>query len=423
MLTWISQRMKRHPRIWHLLICIILTVIAVGVSVEVTRHLVLTDVDDRVPFTGSSEQQINLIANYIGVDATSRRATIDWFPLAMDCSESESSTEMIVNIFIDPNLLAPDSNSGTDSPGSTAPTSRPIFQFNTTEECASTKYGSYPIFRTVFKLTGIGGSGHLSARSGTLQAYPYDEYFFQISMLAQMASTNASVGIILGGSFGIPTNFDVILNKDHSRNNDLGLLLHFTVSRSTAVVGLVITIVVANWLVTVAFLSITVAAFMGDDKIVAEMFVLPIGTLFAFTAVRTNFPGAPEGFGAVIDYYGILPNLGLITLFTAVLLFRVLYLRIASSELLKNNKSSNDAESGNNAAPQQYAMAPRTEPRSQYALLHGSQDLTETSESILHAQRCNYLGRSEQGDQPLETVQDHLNAVKAFQKFEEARIG
>jgi hypothetical protein len=33
------------------------------------------------------------------------------------------------------------------------------------------------------------------------------------------------------------------------------------------------------------------------------------------------------------------------------------------------------------------------------------------------------LGRSEQGDQPLETVQDHLNAVKAFQKFEEARIG
>jgi hypothetical protein len=38
---------------------------------------------------------------------------------------------------------------------------------------------------------------------------------------------------------------------------------------------------------------------MGDDKIVAEMFVLPIGTLFAFTAVRTNFPGAPEGFGAL----------------------------------------------------------------------------------------------------------------------------
>jgi hypothetical protein len=38
---------------------------------------------------------------------------------------------------------------------------------------------------------------------------------------------------------------------------------------------------------------------MGDDKIVAEMFVLPVGTLFAFTAVRANFPGAPEGFGAL----------------------------------------------------------------------------------------------------------------------------
>ncbi|KAJ7849750.1 hypothetical protein B0H13DRAFT_1906072 [Mycena leptocephala] len=372
----IYEKTKHHLRIQHLLICIILTVIAVAVSVEVTRHLVLTDVDDRVLFTGSSEQQ---------VDATSRRATIDWFPLAMDCSES--STEMIVNIFIDPNLLAPDSNSGTDVPGSTAPTSIPIFQFNITEECASTKYGSYPIFRTVFKLTGIGGSGHLSARTGTLQAYPYDEYFFQISMFAQMASTNDSVGIILGGSFGIPTNFDVILNKDNSRNDDRGLSLNFTVSRSTAVIGLVITIVVANWLVTIAFLAITVAAFMGDDKIVAEMFVLPVGTLFAFTAVRANFPGAPEGFGAVIDYYGILPNLGLITLITAVLLSRVLYKRIESSEGKKN--LSKDAESGDNAAQQEYAMAPRTEPRSQDARLDRSQDLTETSALTSHAQRSN----------------------------------
>jgi hypothetical protein len=49
--------------------------------------------------------------------------------------------------------------------------------------------------------------------------------------------------------------------------------------------------------VTIAFLWITVAAFMWDKDIVAEMFVLPIATLFAFTAVRSNLPGAPAGFG------------------------------------------------------------------------------------------------------------------------------
>jgi hypothetical protein len=47
----------------------------------------------------------------------------------------------------------------------------------------------------------------------------------------------------------------------------------------------------------IAFLWITVAAFMWETDIVAEMFVLPVATLFAFTTVRSNFPGAPAGFG------------------------------------------------------------------------------------------------------------------------------
>ncbi|KAJ7486895.1 hypothetical protein FB451DRAFT_1391763 [Mycena latifolia] len=128
-------------------------------------------------------------------------------------------------------------------------------------------------------------------------------------MLAQSASTNASVGIVLEISTGF-----------HSTNNEQGVSLEFTIFRSTAVIGLVITVAIANWLVTIAFLWITAAAFLWDKDIVAEMFVLSIGTLFAFTSVRSNLPGAPAGFGAVVDYYGILPNLGLNTLFTSVLL-------------------------------------------------------------------------------------------------------
>jgi hypothetical protein len=49
--------------------------------------------------------------------------------------------------------------------------------------------------------------------------------------------------------------------------------------------------------VTVAFLWITVAAFIWEAQIVTEMFVLPVGALFAFTSVRANLPGAPAGFG------------------------------------------------------------------------------------------------------------------------------
>ncbi|KAJ7696628.1 hypothetical protein B0H16DRAFT_1727604 [Mycena metata] len=287
------------------------------------KQLVLKDVDDRILLTGTPEYQVQFVANYLDVDATARTAIVDWFPVAVDCS----APELVVNFFVDPNLL---DDGGAEEFTSTAPPVVPIFRFNTTEGCFPTNLRSFPVFRTVFKLTGLGVTGELSLRTGTLQAYPYDKYYFQISMFAQTAA-GESVGLLLDQSFGIPINFDVIINKAHSTNNEEGLSLEFSITRSRAVIGLVIIIVVANWLVTIAFLWITVAAFVWDQEIVADMFVLPIGTLFAFTSVRANLPGAPTGFGAVVDYYGILPNLGLITLFTSILLFGVLYRRVTGS--------------------------------------------------------------------------------------------
>jgi hypothetical protein len=31
------------------------------------------------------------------------------------------------------------------------------------------------------------------------------------------------------------------------------------------------------------------------------MFVVPVGALFAFTSIRVNLPGAPDGFGKRLD--------------------------------------------------------------------------------------------------------------------------
>jgi len=76
------------------------------------------------------------------------------------------------------------------------------------------------------------------------------------------------------------------------------------------------------------FLWITIACILWPEKIVKDLFVLPLGALFAFTSVRSNLPGAPSGFGAYIDFIGILPNLVLITLCTFVLFFAVLIRRI-----------------------------------------------------------------------------------------------
>ncbi|SJK99088.1 uncharacterized protein ARMOST_02374 [Armillaria ostoyae] len=48
-----------------------------------------------------------------------------------------------------------------------------------------------------------------------------------------------------------------------------------------------------------------------------EIFVVPIGTVFAFTQLRFTMPGAPEGFdnpGDILDFAGLLPCLILLSI-------------------------------------------------------------------------------------------------------------
>ncbi|KAF9522920.1 hypothetical protein CPB83DRAFT_71407 [Crepidotus variabilis] len=58
------------------------------------------------------------------------------------------------------------------------------------------------------------------------------------------------------------------------------------------------------------------------------MFVVPVGAVFAFTAICVGFPGAPSGFGATIDIYTILPVLIIMSFCSFFLLLIVLYCRI-----------------------------------------------------------------------------------------------
>jgi hypothetical protein len=50
-------------------------------------------------------------------------------------------------------------------------------------------------------------------------------------------------------------------------------------------------------LVTIPFLYITLAAVLYEESVVKEMFAIPVASLFAFPSLRSNMPGAPEGFG------------------------------------------------------------------------------------------------------------------------------
>ncbi|KAJ7938645.1 hypothetical protein B0H13DRAFT_2301691 [Mycena leptocephala] len=310
---------KRTVRVKFIVASALLSAAVLIISCVTATFLVLSDVNDRIPFTGPTPAQgISMIAEFLAIDSDARTLTMDWYPVAFNCS----LPEVVVNIFVDPNLL---DGSTDDSSASTDPSSSPVFQLNSTEGCHPTLQDSFATFQTVLKLTGR--SSDSSSKSRSLQAYPFDKYFAKISMFATLASTNASFPIFIERSFGIPINFDVQVDAAQSSSSEEGFLLSFNISRSGAVRALVLVISIANWLVTIAFVFITVAPFFFDTEIVAEMFVLPIAALFSFTSVRSNLPGAPVGFGTTADYYGILPCLAWITVFTAILLGTVLYQR------------------------------------------------------------------------------------------------
>jgi hypothetical protein len=55
-------------------------------------------------------------------------------------------------------------------------------------------------------------------------------------------------------------------------------------------------------------MSITVACMLWHEAVVKDMFILPLSALFAFTSVRANMPGAPQGFGELATTRTILSD-------------------------------------------------------------------------------------------------------------------
>jgi len=249
--------------------------------------------------------------------------TMDWYPTASDCT-------LDVNLYLDPNLLDPSSPILDPTLPRSDETPEPSFHFDNSVVWPCPNYSprnNFATFRTVSKLL---GNFTYKTRSSQ-QAYPYDLYFTQVSMFAATVSTNASVPMNVTSTWGVPVNFAVRLDPTTTDYTD-GMIINLNVSRSHAVQLFVIFILLANWIVTIVFLWITIACVLWNEEVVKDMFALPIAALFAFTSVRQNLPGAPVGFGAYMDFVGILPCLVIMTICTAALLLMVLQRRVVREE-------------------------------------------------------------------------------------------
>jgi len=187
--------------------------------------------------------------------------------------------------------------------------SKPIFRHNATAVYSIDVRNAFAAFRTPLALfSNIKGQASLS----TLQKYPFDEYTAQIFLFAQDSESKELVGLQIGEAHGIAVGFQAVAQRTPIPGRIYSGVISeaITISRSRLLKAYVLVIVIAVWLLTLMFLFVMVCILCGYGFDVSLLLV-PVATLFAITQLRASMPGAPPGFGAIVDFVGILPCLAL----------------------------------------------------------------------------------------------------------------
>ncbi|TFK46603.1 hypothetical protein OE88DRAFT_1739227 [Heliocybe sulcata] len=253
---------------------------------------------------------IVLGADLISVSAEQQTMVMDWwiYDYARNCTNS-TLINTSMSLFFDQNLMRSD---GSEGPRNNNPSSTPVFVINGTQYCSAKRdfRGSSYFFRTNLALNKF-------SNGRSIEAYPFDQYWANIVIYGNLPD-NSTVPVSIGWTWGVATGFDAKMNRSdsglyHDVAHDQVLIGRFTITR-----GLSVRIL--------TFLSTCVAVLFLGRVVKSEVLVTPIASLFAFTSLRSTLPDAPPGFGANLDFMGILPCLAIIAfcavLLTAVFLFR-----------------------------------------------------------------------------------------------------
>lgn len=298
--TW--KWCQRH---W-LAICLISVVLCLVISIPVGWVLRLKPFQDAVATTND---MVTLDATLIAISSDAQSMTVDWYIDIVDaaCSQYPNTT---ISLYFDENLLRSSSSSNPSPPDNNRP-STPVFVLNTTETCSDDNFSNSQYFRTEIALLSVPGR--------TAQSYPFEKYNASIFMFASLPDNVTFPQVGIANTYGIAVGFNAELDSSSSYAGDGSLYTNLVITRGPAIRVYAIAIVIAIWLVTLTFLSTCIAVVFLHRPMSSTVLVLPVATLFAFTQLRSTLPGAPPGFGADIDFVGILPCLAIIT-FCAVLM-------------------------------------------------------------------------------------------------------
>ncbi|KAK0477809.1 hypothetical protein IW261DRAFT_1420661 [Armillaria novae-zelandiae] len=193
----------------------------------------------------------------------------------------------------------------------------PVFIWNVTNFGAH-KYdqtNNLPAFNT--RVTIYPNYNHaLSSTDGSLVYYPFDSYKAEIFAFAQDSFTNESIPLNFLSGLKISTDVKSdrlgYLERVQPGQRDIDVVV--TVQRSNHVIAYCLVITLTFWLVTLIICLIMIATVVFGFRQRNEMVVVPVGTVFSFTQLRSTMPGAPPGFGDILDTAGLLPCLVLLSI-------------------------------------------------------------------------------------------------------------
>ncbi|KAK0229570.1 hypothetical protein EDD85DRAFT_939848 [Armillaria nabsnona] len=273
---------------------------------EFEYHAPASSVDDKT-------RTISLSADLISADLKNGQAVLDWTIVDDTCVGTSLDNCTTINIYFSANLLRQSDMNRSEPSSSNKPT-KPTFVWNITEY-ENDYYSDFPVFQTVsaiFYHLNIDDSeshwNHPIHQSHTSDVYyPFDRYAAGVFGFAEDASTDAPVKLHLKDTSGligqiqISSGFKIRAIVTPQMSGDIPelILIGIYLQRGTLIKCYCI-------IITIIFCF----GFRQKNEIV----VVPIGTVFAFTQLRSTMPGAPDGFGDILDFVGVLPCLVLLSI-------------------------------------------------------------------------------------------------------------
>ncbi|KAF8999940.1 hypothetical protein BDQ17DRAFT_1543399 [Cyathus striatus] len=323
-------KMARHRNLACVVTFILISIICIicGVLIGFFHRVRNLKATDSINANDASRRTVFLLSELISLDPIASNMVMNWYIVGDTCfgpdgiiPDFSSPPQVIpdnctaVNITFDTNLLRLNGDDWDKKLDNNVP-SVPIFTWM--PENYFNPFSKSAIFRTTSALF----SKTLTKPSGdaSLQNYPFDSY--QAYVFAYGIDTNNNtVNLQRDESTGIVVGFSAV-SVANNEESDGTIADIITFSRNSLVISYVFIIVIGVWIITLIFVGSACKVLFGYQQPI-EAFVIPIGTLFAITSLRGSMPGAPAGFGAIIDFVGVLPCLAIITL-TGVFLFAFL---------------------------------------------------------------------------------------------------